>query len=183
MHPWPYSRNSFCQYSNFSQGNVENILYVPFPLPSQSSSSVFPSIFPFKMICPRPSLFFQMDKNTWVLTTLFLLRLYRQLCLRPRILRMYLAQSKLSWQLIFPMNSLNFWRRLSLKILSSVTTGREALLKLLERLRVVNRKENKQLKLSSKSSFRFHFSKERKEEIWFLDVYSNNGQSWPQVLC
>ena len=127
--------------------------------------------------------FFQMDKNTWVLTTLFLLRLYRQLCLRPRILRMYLAQSKLSWQLIFPMNSLNFWRRLSLKILSSVTTGREALLKLLERLRVVNRKEDKQLKLSSKSSFRFHFSKERKEEIWLLDVYSNNGQSWPQVLC
>ena len=83
----------------------------------------------------------------------FILRLYKQLCLRHRILRMYHAQSKLSWQLIFLMNSLNFWRRLSLKILSSVTTGREPLLKLLERLRVMNRKENEQLKTVQNNSY------------------------------
>ena len=109
--------------------------------------------FPSRWSVPGPPLFSNGQKYLSFKHFVFILRLFKQLCLRPRILRMYHAQSKLSWQLIFLMNSLNFWRRLSLKILSSVTTGREALLKLLERLRVMNRKENKQLKTVQNNSY------------------------------
>ena len=54
-----------CQSSNFYQGHVENIPYVPFPSPSRSffPSSFFPTVFPSKMIFFKPSFTsFQMAK-------------------------------------------------------------------------------------------------------------------------